>query len=169
MSAAQGTQRATVSVLPLAAGACGACAQSVYALLAPRFSADLEARGITFTRNPRFADVVLVTGVMTEQGRAAITAVLDSVPQPRAIVAVGSCAIDGDVFRGSPALVASVADELDVNVEIAGCPPAPTAILAAIVEAAQLLATSDEAETHEDQEAEDTDESGDADEEGHDA
>jgi NADH:ubiquinone oxidoreductase subunit B-like Fe-S oxidoreductase len=65
---------------------------------------------------------------------------LDAVPQPRALIAVGDCAIDGGVFAGALGLVDSPAEALDVNVEIAGCPPSPTAILTAIGEAVQLLA-----------------------------
>jgi Ni,Fe-hydrogenase III small subunit len=71
-------------------------------------------------------------------------------------VAVGDCAINGGVFAGSPDLVPNLAEALDVHVEIAGCPPAPEAILAALVEAAALLMESessgDEAATDENQE-----------------
>jgi Ni,Fe-hydrogenase III small subunit len=101
----------------------------------------LHAQGVNFARSPRHADVVLVSGALSEAAREPIRRVLAGVPQPRALVAVGNCAIDGCVFRGSPHLVPNVAEALDVNVEIAGCPPAPASILAAIGEAAQLLRT----------------------------
>lgn len=119
---------------------CGACAQSIWALRAPRYGALLRGQGVRFARSPRHADIVLVTGPLSQQASAPLRQLLADVPHPWALVAVGDCAIDGCVFRGSAALVAAPATALDVNVEIAGCPPAPTAILDAIVAAKELLA-----------------------------
>jgi Ni,Fe-hydrogenase III small subunit len=132
-------RRGLSAVFHVQAGGCGACAQSVYALLAPRYSAALAERGLTFTNSPRHADIVLLTGTVTTSSLDDLRRYLDGVPQPRALVAVGDCAIDGGVFAGAPGLVDSPAEALDVNVEIAGCPPSPEAILAAVAEAAQLL------------------------------
>lgn len=134
---------AAVWVLPVAIGGCGVCMQSVTALLAPHHAAALAAQGITFARSPRHANVLLLTGPLTDATYDAAQDLVDGVPQPRALVAVGNCAIDGCVFHGSPDLLASAAEALDVNVEIAGCPPAPSAILAAIAEAANLLVNAD--------------------------
>jgi Ni,Fe-hydrogenase III small subunit len=146
-------QRQTaVWVLPLDSSGCGACTQQIYALLAPRYAAELRAHGVSLARSPRHADVVLVTGALSQAAREAVSRVLEAVPQPRALVAVGNCAINGCVFRGSPHLVDGAAEVLDVNVEIAGCPPSPRAILDAIAEAAQLLASETEVS---DEEAED--------------
>jgi Ni,Fe-hydrogenase III small subunit len=121
------------------AGGCSACAQSALALLAPRYSGVLAERGIRFTHSPRHADVILVTGTVTGDSLDALRRYLGGAPQPRALVAVGDCAIDGGVFAGAAHLVQSPAEALDVNVEIAGCPPSPESILAAISEAVQLL------------------------------
>jgi Ni,Fe-hydrogenase III small subunit len=146
---------AAVWVLPLDSSGCGACTQQIYALLSPQYAAQMRARGISLARSPRHADVVLITGALTEAARTPIQSVLASVPQPRALVSVGNCAIDGCVFRGSPHLIANVAETLDVNVEIAGCPPAPQAILDAITQAAQLLSSESDADDVEDVEVED--------------
>lgn len=154
-------RQAAVWVLPVAVGGCGACHQSIMALLAGRYAAKLSAQGISFARSPRHADILLITGPLTAAARAEAQDFVEAAPQPRALVAVGNCAIDGCVFRDSPNLIASTAEELDVNVEIAGCPPAPAAILAAIAEASELIAnaaTADDAtdatEKSDDQEAE---------------
>lgn len=161
MSANTSRQRrqAAVWVLPVAVGGCGACHQSIMGLLAGRYASKLSAQGISFARSPRHADILLITGPLTAAARAEARDFVEATPQPRALVAVGNCAIDGCVFRGSPHLAASTAEELDVNVEIAGCPPAPAAILAAIAEAAELIAsaaadTTEATEKDEDQEAE---------------
>ena len=141
-------RQAAVWVLPIATGGCGACHQSIMALLAGRYGPKLSAQGISFARSPRHADVLLITGPLTAAARAQAHEFVAAAPQPRALVAVGNCAIDGCVFRGSSHLVASTAEELDVNVEIAGCPPAPAAILAAIAEAAELIASAAEVEAN---------------------
>jgi formate hydrogenlyase subunit 7 len=168
-TSAQG-KRSVVWALPIAGGGCGACAQSVLALQAPQYAAELNARGISFATSPRHADVVLITGPVTTASLDALQAYIDGVPQPRALIAVGDCAVDGGVFRGSPDLVPSLAEALDVHVEIAGCPPAPSSVLAAIAQAAQLLAGADAAdgdlgdEDDEDDEAEGIEEGEDGDE-----
>lgn len=132
--------RASVWVLSLDSGGCSACTQQIYALQAPRYAQELRVHGVQWARSPRHADVVLVTGALAQASRVPVRRMLAGVPQPRALVAVGNCAIGGCVFRGSPEVVDDGAEELDVNVEIAGCPPSPQAILDAIVEASQLLA-----------------------------
>ena len=132
-------RRRSVWVLPLAAGGCGACTQSIYALQATGYAAALKADGISFATSPRHADIILLNGPLTEQAHEAIQQVLDAVPLPRALVAVGNCAIDGCVFAGGAGIIANAAETLNVNIDIPGCPPAPDAILAAIGEAANLL------------------------------
>lgn len=157
MSAPDAISRApaTIAALPLETGGCGACAQSLYALLAPRYAAELAAQGITFARSPRHADILLLCGPMTTASRAAVRRVVETLPEPRVLIAVGDCAITGCVFSGSPYLSIPPADDLDANVEIAGCPPSPSSILAAIAEAAQLLADSSAADAADTQDAQD--------------
>jgi Ni,Fe-hydrogenase III small subunit len=132
------------------------------ALLGPRYADELRTRGIAVALSPRHADVVLVAGPLSRTAREPVMRLLESVPQPRALVAVGDCAINGCVFAGSPSVAKSAAEELDVNVEIGGCPPTPTAILDAIGEASQILA-SDAGTASADDSADDSD--ADADEE----
>lgn len=138
-------------------GGCAACGQALTALQAPAYAAELAARGVSFAQSPRHADIIALTGTLATTSLDTLTALLAGVPEPRALVAVGDCAINGGVFAGSPDLVPNPAEALDVHVEIAGCPPAPEAILAALVEAAELLMESessgDEATTDENQES----------------
>ncbi len=137
-------KRSVVWALPIVAGGCGACAQSVLTLQAPQYAAELNTRGISFAQSPRHADVVLITGPVTAASLDALRAYVEGVPQPCALIAVGDCAVDGGIFRGSPDLVPSLAEALDVHIEIVGCPPAPSLVLDAIAQAAQLLAGADD-------------------------
>jgi Ni,Fe-hydrogenase III small subunit len=147
-----------IAVLALETGGCGACAESIMALQSPTYAAELAAHGITFVDSPRQADVVLVSGPLSTKADPAVRRLLDLVPEPQALVAIGDCAINGCVFAGSAQISASPAEALDVHVELPGCPPTPSSILNALARAAQLLNESrDEDETEEESETDDDD------------
>jgi Ni,Fe-hydrogenase III small subunit len=141
MNELERARRTAVLVASVHVGGCSACAQSVAALGAPRYAGRLREAGIAIVAAPRQADVLLLCGILNERSREAAQALVDETPRPRALVAVGDCAVNGCVFAGSPALTKlPLAAELAVNIEIGGCPPTPEVILDAIVEAQRLLA-----------------------------
>ena len=90
---------------------------------------DLERFGLRFVASPRHADVLLVTGPVTKNMREALERTYNATPDPKWVVAVGGCAADGGVFRGSYACVGGVKDVVPVDLHIPGCPPSPTALL----------------------------------------
>ena len=53
-------------------------------------------------------------------------------PDPKWVVAVGDCAIDGGVFKGSPAILGGIDATIPVDLIIRGCPPSPEALLAGL-------------------------------------
>lgn len=128
-----------VNVASVHCGGCSACAQSIAALESAPIARLLRAHGVTLCRAPRHSDVVLLSGALNEQARVAISAVIAGTPRPHALIAIGDCAINGCVFAGSRALTTPLAQALDVNIELAGCPPSPEAIIEAIVEAQRQL------------------------------
>ncbi len=141
MNELEAARRAAVLVASAHVGGCPACAQSIAALAAPRYAQRLRAQGIILMATPRQADVLLLCGTLNERSREAAMALVEETPRPRALVAVGDCALNGCVFAGSAALSnQSLAEALEVNVEIGGCPPTPEVILEAIAEAQRLLA-----------------------------
>lgn len=148
MTAKGEARRKSVWVTSLHSGGCSACAQSIAALEAPRHARSLRAHGITLARSPRHSNVLLLCGALTEQARLALAPLIEGTPRPRALVAVGDCALNGCVFAGSPALTVPIAQAFEVNIEIGGCPPAPEAILTAIAEAQRMLAGSPAAAVH---------------------
>lgn len=139
MSGSQAIRRASVWVMGLHTGGCSACAESVAALTAKRYATRLRALGVTFARTPRQSDILLLSGALTPEAQASVEALIEETPHPRALVAVGDCAINGCVFAGSPRLVKPLAQVVNANVEIGGCPPTPQAIIDAIAEARRLL------------------------------
>ncbi len=65
---------------------------------------DLERFGLRFVASPRHADVLLVTGPVTRNMHEALLRTWNATPDPKWVVAVGDCAIDGGVFKGSYAI-----------------------------------------------------------------
>jgi Ni,Fe-hydrogenase III small subunit len=71
----------------------------------------------------------MVTGPVTKNMREALLRTYNATPDPTWVVAVGGCAADGGIFRGSYACVGGVLDVVPVDLHIPGCPPSPTALL----------------------------------------
>ncbi len=126
----------SVWLFPLNSGSCNGCDQELQALHAARYV--LEEGGITFASSPRHADILLLTGIMTPRSRAAAKRVWEQLTEPRAIVAVGDCPINGSVFGGQDGFTPA-GELLPIDVELPGCPPTPTLILEAIAAAIKLL------------------------------
>jgi Ni,Fe-hydrogenase III small subunit len=93
---------------------------------------DLERFGLRFVDSPRQADILLVTGPLTRNLRAALEQAWDATPDPKWVVAVGDCAVDGDVFKGSYAVLGGTGLSVPVDLTISGCPPSPSRILAGL-------------------------------------
>ena len=120
----------SLSLLHIDAGSCGGCEIELRALR--RAVYDLERFGITFAASPRHADVLLVTGPVTRSLVEALQQAYDAMPEPKMVVAIGDCAADGGVFKGSYAVTGGVAATLPVDLLISGCPPSPDHIMAGL-------------------------------------
>ncbi|MEM0489294.1 MAG: NADH-quinone oxidoreductase subunit B, partial [Candidatus Bathyarchaeia archaeon] len=86
-------------VLHFNSGACNACDIEVAALLTPRY--DIERFGILLEPSPRHADVLLVTGPVTRQCADRLKRIHAQMPEPKFVIAIGTCACSGGVFRGT--------------------------------------------------------------------
>jgi membrane-bound hydrogenase subunit mbhJ len=113
-------------------GSCNGCDIEILATLTPRY--DIERFGIKLQGSPRHADVLICTGPVTLQSRDRLLRTYAQMPEPKFVVAVGSCSISGGVFAGSYAVVGSISDVIPVNVFIPGCPPRPEAIIYGVVQ-----------------------------------
>jgi len=129
--------RRSVHVRYLDAGACGACMGEVRLIDAPPYN--LHRYGIFITATPRDADVLLVAGPVTEAMRLPLRKTYEAMPEPKRVVAMGVCAIDGGVFGQSFASIGGVQDVVPVDLVIAGCPPPPLAIIHGLLLAAGQL------------------------------
>lgn len=127
-------RKSSIHVCIVNCGGCNGCDVEIVALLSPRY--DLEQYGIYVHNNPREADVLLLTGAVTEQWVTNLKRVYDKAPEPKIVVAVGNCPQSGDVFNQEGGTVhAPASDYIPVDVAISGCPPRPSEILEAILSA----------------------------------
>jgi Ni,Fe-hydrogenase III small subunit len=111
-------------------GSCNGCELELRALNNVLY--DLERFGVCFAASPRHADVLLVTGPLTRNLRAALEQAWDATPEPKWVVAVGDCAVDGGVFKGSYAVLGGTGLSVPVDLTISGCPPSPAKMLAGL-------------------------------------
>ncbi|MGX4769236.1 NADH-quinone oxidoreductase subunit B family protein [Bradyrhizobium guangdongense] len=117
----------SLAIREVDAGSCNGCELEIHALSNAFY--DLERFGLRFVASPRHADVLLVTGPVTKNMRQALERTYNATPDPKWVVAVGGCAIDGGIFRGSYACVGGVSEIVPVDLHIKGCPPSPTDLL----------------------------------------
>jgi len=113
-------------------GSCNGCEHEL--ILASSPYSDLQRFGIGIVASPRHADVLLVTGPVTTRMRSPLLTAYAAMPEPRRVVALGDCAVGTDIL-GSPDEIVGPADAvLPVDLRIAGCPPTPDTIAAALLE-----------------------------------
>ena len=117
----------SLSIREVDAGSCNGCELEIHALNNSFY--DLERFGLRFVASPRHADVLLVTGPVTWNMREALERTWRATPDPKWVVAVGDCALNGGMFAGSYACLGGVAQAIPVDLHITGCPPSPTDLL----------------------------------------
>jgi Ni,Fe-hydrogenase III small subunit len=117
----------SLSIREVDAGSCNGCELEIHALNNAFY--DLERFGLRFVASPRHADVLMVTGPVTMSMREALARTYHATPDPKWVVAVGDCAVDGGIFSGSYAVVGGVSGVVPVDLHIRGCPPRPIQLL----------------------------------------
>jgi Ni,Fe-hydrogenase III small subunit len=121
----------SLSIREVDAGSCNGCELEIHALNNAFY--DLERFGLRFVASPRHADVLMVTGPVTRNMREALRRTYDATPDPKWVVAVGDCAVNGGIFSESYAVVGGVENVVPVDLHIRGCPPRPTQLLAGLL------------------------------------
>jgi Ni,Fe-hydrogenase III small subunit len=119
--------RRSLHIIVVDAGDCGACLHEVKKLNNPFYN--MHRLGMFFTATPRAADVLLVVGPVSENMRGPLLKTYEAMPDPKRVVAVGACAINGGVFGRTFMSAGGAASVLPVDLEIPGDPPPPLAVL----------------------------------------
>jgi Ni,Fe-hydrogenase III small subunit len=121
----------SLSIRAIDAGSCNGCELEIQALNNAFY--DLERFGLRFVASPRHADVLMVTGPVTKNMREALERTYNATPDPKWVIAVGDCAVDGGMFVGSYAVIGGVSSVVPVDLHVRGCPPRPLELLAGLL------------------------------------
>lgn len=113
------------------AGSCNGCESELQALNNPFYN--LHRLGVFFTASPRAADVLLVTGPVTHAMRAPLLAAYEAMPEPRWVMAIGTCAVAGGTAGGGAFCANGLEGILPVDLYLPGCPPNPAALIEAFM------------------------------------
>ena len=94
---------------------------------------DIERFGVSFVASPRHADVLVVTGPVTNNMEIADKKTYDAAPSPKFVIALGDDACDGGIFKNSYAVIGGVDKIIPVDIKITGNPPSPKKILEGLI------------------------------------
>lgn len=108
-------------------GSCNGCDWDMSALLNP--VNDLQRLGIDFVASPRHADMLLVTGPVTRHLEQALLETYQATPDPKLVVAAGTCSCSGGIFKNGYAVIGGTDKVIPVDIYIPGCPPRPQAFI----------------------------------------
>ena len=111
----------------------GCCADEALQTFGCRY--DLERFGSILKTDPAQADLLIVSGLVTQKSKEALKALYDRMIAPKYVMALGSRANCGGAFARSGAycVVAGVDQVVPVDVYVPGCPPRPEAIMNGII------------------------------------
>jgi Ni,Fe-hydrogenase III small subunit len=121
----------SIAIRHVDAGSCNGCELEIHALNNAYYG--VERYGVHFVASPRHADVLMVTGPVSRHMEAALQRTWEAMPNPKWVIASGSCACDGGEFGVSYASCGAVENVIPVDLRIPGCPPTPTDLLVGLL------------------------------------
>ena len=106
------------------------CAVEVMAALLPRLDSDEPAAPLA--GSPREADVLVVSGTLTDVFAPVLLRLLDQLPGRPYVLSFGACADSGGPYWDSYSVTKGVDQLVPVDLYVPGCPPRPEALLEAL-------------------------------------
>jgi len=114
------------------------CALEMIVAAAARY--DLARFGMeVFRPSPRQADLMIVAGTVTKKMLPAVVRIYEQMPEPKHVIAIGTCAISGAPFNECYNVQGGIDTLLPIDAYVPGCPPRPQAIIDGIVKLIQKM------------------------------
>jgi Ni,Fe-hydrogenase III small subunit len=124
-------------ILHYNSGSCNGCDIELLACLGPKF--DIERFGAINTGNPKQSDILLVTGPVTKRAQKRLVEIWTQMPEPKVVIACGTCACTGGIFKNMYNVENGVDEHIPVDVYVSGCATHPKQIIDGVLKGLEIL------------------------------
>jgi NADH-quinone oxidoreductase subunit B len=114
------------------------CAIEMMATGASRY--DFDRFGMIFRASPRQSDLMIVPGTVNEKIADRVRTLYNQMAEPRWVIAMGGCAINGGPYHGEYNIVDGIDKVIPVDVYVPGCPPRPEALMHGVLKLQEIIA-----------------------------